>query len=172
MEALKKEVNELKTSLGDLTATVAKLTTDNKKIAKQIKKFIKEQEPEDKPKRVNGFAKPMKMSPELCKFLGVEATVEMARTDVTKAITQYVKAHSLQNPDNKRELILDDKLKSIIQPDNDTTVTFFNLQKFMSKHYIKPEVAAIVKEVVPPSPTLVEPETPKVKRVFKKKEKA
>lgn len=188
MDALKKEVAELKAELSDtklevstLRTDVTKLTADNKKLAKQLKKLLKEAEPEDKPKRVNGFAKPMKMSAELCKFLGVSETTEMARTDVTKAITAYVKEHNLQNPDNKRELILDDKLKQIIQPEDDVTVTFFNLQKFMSKHYVKS--AATPAEAKPASKgkKAVAPATPpatpepaavdgtKVKRVFKKK---
>ena len=189
MEALKKEVAELKTELSDvklevstLRTDVTKLTADNKKLAKQLKKLLKEAEPEDKPKRANGFAKPMKMSAELCKFLGVSDTTEMARTDVTKAITAYVKEHNLQNPDNKRELILDDKLKTIIQPEDDVTVTFFNLQKFMSKHYVKSAPAADAKPpaakgkkaaaAAPPAtpePVAASDTAPKVKRVFKKK---
>jgi upstream activation factor subunit UAF30 len=37
---------------------------------------------------------------------------------------------------------LDDKLKEILSPPEDTVVTFLNLQKFLSPHYIKPETTA------------------------------
>jgi len=177
MEAIKKEVSELKLEVSTLSEIVKKITADNKKMTKQLKKLIKEAEPEDKPKRINGFAKPMKMSAELCKFLGVDRLTEMARTEVTKAITTYVKEHGLQNPNNKRELILDAKLKTIIQPDDDTTVTFFNLQKYMSKHYVKSDdipTKEVVQTKVNKETPVLEPVTPaetdtKVKRVFKKR---
>jgi upstream activation factor subunit UAF30 len=168
MESLKKELVELKEQFTTLSETVEKLKSDNKKMARQLKKVVKEQEPADKPKRANGFAKPLKMSPELCNFLGVSEDTEMARTEVTKAITEYVKKHNLQNPDNKRELILDDKLKSILKPDNDVTVTFFNLQRWVSPHYKKsvPESKKEPKTEPPPEP---EPSTPKVVKRIKKK---
>tara|TARA_B100001094_G_C18020731_1_gene714964 strand:+ start:327 stop:851 length:525 start_codon:yes stop_codon:yes gene_type:complete len=163
-----------------IESEISKLKVENKKILKLLKKLSKEQEPEDKPKRVNGFAKPMKMSQSLCEFLGVDPGTEMARTDVTKKITEYVKSKGLQNPENKRELILDDKLKTIIHNEDNTQVTFFNLQKYMSKHYIK---EGFVEEKVPKVeiPMKVEdievPQTPKsvpskVKKVVTKKVKA
>ena len=154
-----------------LVARVSKLESDNKKMARQIKKLIKESEPEDKPKRVSGFAKPMKLSKALCKFLDVSEDHMMARTDVTKAITAYVKEHKLQNESNKRELILDDKLRTIIDAPEGTQVTFFNLQRYMSPHYVKeePQVvkesAPVVKEEPPVSPV----SSKVIKKVVKKK---
>ena len=158
----------------ELVKEVLKLRADMKKLMKQIKKMNKEEVEgdEDKPKKLSGFAKPMKMSKELCEFLGVSTDTLMARTEVTKEINKYVKEHSLQNPSNKRELILDDKLRTILSPPEDVTLTFFNLQKYMSCHYQK-ESKETETKVEPETPTEVSepkvaPTAKVVKRVVKK----
>tara|TARA_B100001094_G_scaffold256001_1_gene255102 strand:+ start:3690 stop:4208 length:519 start_codon:yes stop_codon:yes gene_type:complete len=146
-----------------IESEISKLKAENKKILKLLKKISKEQEPEDKPKKANGFAKPMRMSQSLCEFLNVDVGTEMARTEVTKKITEYVKSKGLQNPENKRELIMDDKLRTIIHNDDNTKVTFFNLQKYMSKHYIKEGFVEPAVSVEVPVTNEVDnvPETPK-----------
>tara|TARA_B110000977_G_C11091322_1_gene497059 strand:+ start:6643 stop:7158 length:516 start_codon:yes stop_codon:yes gene_type:complete len=128
-----------------LVKEVIKLRADLKRLQKAVRKLNKPEEDEDKPKKLSGFAKPMKMSKGLCEFLGVASDTLMARTDVTKEINKYVKANNLQNPENKRELILDAKLKTILTIPEDVTLTFFNLQKYMSQHYLKEEVEPIEK---------------------------
>jgi chromatin remodeling complex protein RSC6 len=79
----------------------------------------------------------MKLSEELTKFLGVSSDTMMARTEVTKEINKYVKENDLQNPENRRELIMDAKLRTILTVKDGDIVTFFNLQRYMSPHYIK-----------------------------------
>ena len=81
--------------------------------------------------------KPTRISDELAAFLGVEAGVEMARTDVTKEITAYIRKHSLQDKDNGRKIIPDAKLKNLLGDLGDETLTYFNLQKYMSPHFAK-----------------------------------
>ena len=149
-----------------LVKEVLKLRADLKRLQKAVRKLTKGEEDEDKPKKLSGFAKPMKMSAELCAFLGVEKDTLMARTDVTKEINKYVKANNLQNPENKRELILDDKLKTILTVPSDVTLTFFNLQRYMSHHYLKSEESAAAPKETP-APSATEEKAP-VKKVVKK----
>lgn len=144
-----------------LVKEVMKLRADLKRLQKAVRKLGRGEEDEDKPKKVSGFAKPMKLSKELCEFLGVSNDTLMARTDVTKEINKYVKANNLQNPENKRELILDSKLKTILTVPSDVTLTFFNLQKYMSHHYIKDT------ETVPVEKVPVADKAP-VKKIVKK----
>ena len=157
-----------------LVKEVLKLRADFKKLQKTVRKLSKTDEPSDEaaPKKLSGFAKPMKMSKELCAFLGVDAATLMARTDVTKEINKYVKANNLQNPENKRELILDQKLKTILTVPSDVTLTFFNLQKYMSHHYIKEDLSSAVgkkpqQETSPQVEKEVE-DKPPVKKIVKK----
>ena len=100
----------------------------------------------DKPKRApSGFAKPSEISKTLCDFLGKPIGTEMARTEVTKYITQYIKTNNLQNPENKRHIIPDAKLGHLLNVQDNEVVTYFNLQKFMKHHFPK-SAAALAKE--------------------------
>ena len=162
--------------ISELKADLLKLRTEFKKFKKQVTKMNKDPEAE-KNKPLTGFSKPMNLSLELTQFLGIKPDELMARTNVTKAINSYVKEHSLQNPENKRELILDDKLRTIITPKDGETVTFFNLQRYMSPHYKKveevaakvEEVAAKVEEVAVKEEVAKVDKSKKVKKIIKKK---
>ena len=51
-----------------------------------------------------------KLSSELAAITGSK---EMTRGEVTKAVWAYIKKHNLQDPENKRRIIPDEKLKKI-----------------------------------------------------------
>ena len=88
----------------------------------------------------SGFNKAGPLSLELCKFLGVDKKTEMSRPEVTKEITAYIKKHTLQNEANKREILPDKKLGKLLSgPTDGTSLTFFNLQKYIKHHFPKPK---------------------------------
>ena len=129
------------------TSLMSELKALHKSTLKHLKTMSKKKKrtPSDKKNRTpSGFAEPTKMSQELCKFLNKPEGTEMARTEVTKYITQYVKDHDLQNPQNRREIKCDKSLKALLNVEDDTTVTYFNLQKYMKVHFMKAEVAVVV----------------------------
>jgi chromatin remodeling complex protein RSC6 len=100
--------------------------------------------PADGVKRTpSGFAKPALISDELCSFLGKPSGTEMARTEVTKHITSYIKENNLQNAANKREIAPDAALKTLLNIGKDDTLTFFNLQKYMKVHFPKAATASV-----------------------------
>jgi chromatin remodeling complex protein RSC6 len=76
-----------------------------------------------------GLAKPMKLSSELQAVVGAGP---MPRTEVTKALWVYIKANNLQNPENKREIVADDKLKKLFGGKD--RVNMFEMTKLVSKH--------------------------------------
>src|SRR5436189_6306803 len=61
-------------------------------------------------KRNSAFMKPMQPSEQLAKVVGAEP---LPRSEVTKKIWAHIKKHKLQNPQNKREILADDKLQPI-----------------------------------------------------------
>lgn len=91
----------------------------------------------------SGFVKPTKISNELAAFLGKEPGTLMARTDVTKQITAYIRANDLQDKTNGRLILADDKLKKLLNYDEKTVtdpkqqLSYFNLQRFLSGHFEK-----------------------------------
>lgn len=85
----------------------------------------------------SGFAKPTKISDEMCSFLGVDKGTEMSRTDVTRRINAYVKANNLNDPNNKRIIVPDPKLRKILGVGPNEYPSYFQLQKHIKVHFLK-----------------------------------
>ena len=90
----------------------------------------------------SGFVKPTKISDELASFLGKDKGTEMARTDVTREINTYIRAHKLQDKENGRKINPDTKLAALLKLKKTDELTYFNLQNYMSPHFAKAVVAA------------------------------
>jgi chromatin remodeling complex protein RSC6 len=132
--------------LGDLATCVAQIKTDfrtyEKKAAKELKTALKNQ-PKRKQKRAAGaacgFVTPSQITDELASFLEVPLGTEMSRTEVTRQLSAYIRAHQLQNPEKGkgREILPDARLKALLQVNETDNLTFFTLQKFLSPHFPK-----------------------------------
>ena len=90
----------------------------------------------------SGIAKPTKISAELAKFLSVEPSALMARTEVIKQIASYIKEHKLENAENRREIVPDKALGRLLGATKGDKVTYFNLQRYMKRHFPKMDTAA------------------------------
>ena len=69
------------------------------------------------------------ISDELAEFLNSEK--HMARTAVVKGLWDYIKEHNLQNPEDKREILLDAKMQSLFGTDR---FDMFQMNKYVSTH--------------------------------------
>lgn len=87
----------------------------------------------------SGFMKPVKISRDMQKFTGLKDDQLVSRVDVTKAICQYVKNNNLQNQEDRRQFTPDDKLSKLLGTSD--PLTYYNLQKHIQHHFIKPVVA-------------------------------
>jgi len=85
----------------------------------------------------SGFAKPTKISDELCTFLGVAKGSELARTEVTKKLNAYIKENNLYDPTNKRKILPNAALKKLLGSKDGDDVSYFNIQRYMKRHYVK-----------------------------------
>ena len=143
-------VNTLVTQLKQLQVqgkNLQRLHAKEVKTLMKVGKKGKKQQNGDKPKRApSGFAKPTGLSQALCQFLGVSNDTQLARTEVTKKVTSYVKEHGLQNPQKKTEIVPDAKLGGLLNVPNGEKLTYFNLQKYMKVHFNK--VASAVTSAV------------------------
>lgn len=119
----------------DLREARKKRTTRTATPPQKNKKAARESTENKKPAKTNGFNKPMLLSPQLADVLG---EAELSRPQTVKMLWAYIKENELQNPHDKREILLDDKLKETFGVDK---VTGFSLNKYLSKHlYKKDEV--------------------------------
>ena len=83
------------------------------------------------------FNKPQKITPELASFLKLPKEDTISSSEVTKLLSTYVREKNLKNPDNKSQILLDTKLRKLLQPEKDAVITHLNIQKYISKHYVK-----------------------------------
>lgn len=149
-----------------LTA-IETLSKEVKSLSKLVRKVRTHQEDPDGEKAKarsanNGFNRKQGVSPKLREFLGLADDELISRSEVTKRINTYVKDQGLKHPDNGRVIIMDDKLTNLLEPPVDTQVTFLNIQKFLSPHYIKMES----------EPSTESEDKPKAKRPVARKPKA
>lgn len=124
-------------SCKEMMILVKVMQKNNQKLVKSTKKSKKTVNVNAVKRNPSGFAKPTKLSPELCTFLGVDKGTSLARTNVTKLINEYIKLNNLQNASDKRHIIPDAKLSSILSISGDDKLTYFNLQTYIKHHFIK-----------------------------------
>ena len=144
---------DLSTELNDeiselLKAVQARSALDNaikasvKSIEKKVARMTKLMEKSTKKKRtgqnkVSGFEKPTAISDELAKFVGEPTGALLARTAISKKIHEYVKSNNLQNPNNRRIITPDAKLKKLLKTTGTEELSYFNLQKYLKVHFKK-----------------------------------
>lgn len=128
MEDIKQEITALRTELKTLT-----------KLVRKIKAKQDDPNGEKAAARAanNGFNRKQNISDELRAFMGLGAGDQASRSEVTKFVTKYITEKGLKHPENGRQLILDDTLRALLKPPADMQITYLNLQKFLSPHYIK-----------------------------------
>lgn len=76
----------------------------------------------------DGLSRPLTPSAELAAVTG---SGQIARSDVVSKMWDYIKKNNLQNPENKREILADDKLEKIF---GKKKVTMFEMNKHLSRH--------------------------------------
>ncbi|EIM30405.1 SWIB/MDM2 domain-containing protein [Microvirga lotononidis] len=73
--------------------------------------------------------KPVQPSNELVAVVG---SSPLPRTEVVSKVWDYIKSNNLQNPENKRELLADEKLQAVF--DGKSKVSMFEMNKHFAQH--------------------------------------
>lgn len=134
-------------SLTTLRETVSSMITEVKRLDKRVHREIKdarkrkrrvraEGEEGAKPRGPSIFEIPTKVTDELCVFLGHSKGTLISRSNVTKQINNYVKEKNLKN---KHDITPDAPLRKLLQVPESEQLTYFNLQRYLNRHYIKTE---------------------------------
>lgn len=139
-DLLMKDFNNL---MDSAKAINARLKILQKEVSKSLKsgkrsRRVTEVDP-NVPKKPSALQRPVAISNELCLFLGFPENTEHSRQEVTTSINNYIKKNELQDPNNRRFILLDTtpeakKLKVLLR-DPDQPVTFFNIQRYLKPHY-------------------------------------
>jgi upstream activation factor subunit UAF30 len=78
-----------------------------------------------------GLAEPKPISNELAQFMCLESGAVMARKDIVKHLWSYIREHDLQNPSNKREILLDGPMRRVFGCES---FTMFTMNKYIGAH--------------------------------------
>jgi chromatin remodeling complex protein RSC6 len=118
----------------------ASLKTIDKQAARVVKKADRRKR-RSKTEVVEGaepkpciFTKPVRISEELCSFLGKPKDTEVSRSSVTKALMAYARANSLMD---KQTIKADSSLRKLLTLNEGDALTILNLQKYLRRHYVK-----------------------------------
>lgn len=82
-------------------------------------------------KKPNALQTPLTPSEELAAIVG---KARLTRGEVVKKVWDYIKAHSLQDPKDRRRIIADAKLKPVFGVES---VTMFEMNKHLARHLTK-----------------------------------
>ena len=74
------------------------------------------------------FMKPLQPSKELAAVVG---SSPLPRSEVVSKMWEYIRKHNLQNPEDRREIVADDKLRRVFGKDK---VTMFEMNKHLAQH--------------------------------------
>ena len=144
------DVKSMLTQANTVRETVSALVSELKRLEKRVAKLQKEADKRRRrskkpvegeevvPRKPSIFEIPTALSNDLCSFLGLSNGSKESRSNVTKAITTYVKLHNLKN---KHTIVPDAKLKGLLSVKDEDVLTYFNLQRYLNRHYLKAPVA-------------------------------
>jgi upstream activation factor subunit UAF30 len=146
---LEEDIKTVTSNLTTMRETVATLLGQIKRLEKRVHREIKDARKRKRRVKTdeNGvevkrapsiFERPTPISNDLCHFLGKTNGSMMSRSEVTKAVNTYVKEKNLKN---KHDIKPDAALKKLLGVPEGEQLTYFNLQRYLNKHYLKPAVA-------------------------------
>lgn len=139
---IEEQFSGLLTALTVVKGSITTLQQQVRMIERNVKRRAKKAAKEKRKRRrtstkLSGFALPTAISEELSEFMSKEKNELVARTDVTRYIIKYVKENDLQNKENGQIINPNDKLKKLLNVGEDDKLTYFNIQKFMNRHFHK-----------------------------------
>ena len=142
------KLTEFNAKMLQLSNLFSSLKTDFKTLEKTVTRELKNASKKSGKKRKistnrapSGFVKPTKISDELATFLGKAKGSEMARTEVSKEINNYIRSKQLQDKENGRKIHPDAQLTKLLNIGKGEELTYFNLQRYMKHHFLKAPTA-------------------------------
>ena len=145
-----------------LTAEMKALTKDVNKlrVSKAGGKKQKRVVNPDTPRKLGALEKPVPISEELAEFLGLTKGEMYSRQQVTQGVNKFVKDNDLQNPENRRYILLESeaglKLKSLLRdPDQPLKVHYPKVESSDSESTDTPKGKSVDVTDTPTDSTVV-----------------
>ena len=130
-------------TLSNFRSQITMLQNQIRALEKTVKKNMKTLQREAKKNRnkgnrkPSGFAVPTPISNELWDFMKGARGSKVARTEVTQYIIRYIKDNDLQYQANRKIIKPNKALRSLLASKAKDEVTYFNIQRYMNRHFEK-----------------------------------
>ena len=134
-----KQIIQLNRRRAQLTKIANKMYT---KETRQLRKKTKSGEGKPERKK-SGFNKSAKVPDAFCSYLGLEQGTELPRTNVTALLYKHIKELNMLNPEDKREVMANEELRTLLHMTTAENLKFENFQHFVSRVY-KAEAALVI----------------------------
>ena len=154
LPSVQDDVKSMLTQANTVRETVSALVAELKRVEKRVARLQKEADKRRRrvkkpvegepvvPRKPSIFELPTPLSNALCSFLGRASGSLESRSNITKAITTYVKEKNLKD---KHTIKPDAKLTALLGVKDGEVLTYFNLQRYLNPHYLKTTAPAVTK---------------------------
>ena len=152
LPSVQDDVKAMLTQANAVRETVSALVAELKRVEKRVGRLQKEADKRRRrvkkpvegeavvPRKPSIFELPTPLSNALCSFLGRASGSLESRSNITKAITTYVKEKNLKE---KHTIKPDAKLTALLGVKDGEVLTYFNLQRYLNPHYLKTTAATV-----------------------------
>jgi hypothetical protein len=140
--SLLEKLASLGNSIREVTTEVRSLQKDHARFVRENSKRAAKRQRTTGKRTASGFAKPTLLSAEMYEFLDMEKDSMVVRNDVTRKLNEYVVKNELRDASDKRKILPDAKLRTLLNVPEGDTLTYFNIQKYIKHHFVKPVATA------------------------------
>ena len=142
MEKMIASLNEVNAQISDMKELFGVLEKKAKKLSHAVEMVVKKEQKTGakvkKERKPCGFAVSSKVTSDMCEFMGRKDGELISRIEITKYLNKYIKENSLENPENRQNIVPDDKLWKILGEEaRNEKITHFTIQKYLNKHFLK-----------------------------------
>ena len=142
MEKLIASLNDVNAQISDMKELFGLLEKKAKKLSHAVDLVVKKEQKSGakvkKERKPCGFAVSSKVTPDMCEFMGRNEGELISRIEITKYLNKYIKENSLENPENRQNIVPDEKLWKILGEEaRNEKITHFTIQKYLNKHFLK-----------------------------------
>ena len=133
--------DQFKMICDDLT----QMSSGSKNLQLKVKNLHRSYKQACKPRKVKKHTvmhDKMNISSELLKHLGKDPGTQMTKSEAMKSVSEYVRNNGLQNPENRRQFTPNKKLSKVLNMEPTKTITFVELNKYLSHHFTPLETVA------------------------------
>ena len=142
-----KELEYVKANPENTSKEITRLLKDDiktlKALRRQMGRVLSKKSASARPSSVtSGLQMPVTLSDEMARFIGCDPSSRKSRIEVTKDVCKYIKDHSLQNPENRREIVPDKSLSELLRYDpsklapGEKKLDYGTLQTYMKRHFV------------------------------------